>query len=123
MERKNTGLLVGLLIGVTAGFLVGGAVSGFLGHQQVKKAEQDARSGWNLVPVVVAARDIPEGEVVTFDKVAQRGVPEQFVTASVVKPEGATYVINQRLAVPVKEGDMLLWSQFETKKVAAPATP
>jgi pilus assembly protein CpaB len=123
MQPKNTGILVGLLIGVTAGFLAGGAVSGFIGHQRVKKAEQDARSGWNLVPVVVAKQDIPEGEVVTFDKVAQRSVPEQFVTASVVKPDGASYIMNHRLTVPVKEGDLLLWSQFETQKVAAPATP
>ena len=123
MERKNSGLLVGLLIGAAVGFVAGGAVFGFIGHQKVKKAEEATRSEWNLVPVTVAARAIQEGEVVTFDKVAQRGVPRQFVTSSVVKPDAANSIINQRLLVPVQEGDILLWSQFEANKTATPSPP
>jgi pilus assembly protein CpaB len=123
MEKKNTGFLVGLLIGVTVGLMAGGFVSGFVGYQRVKKAEKDARSGWNLVPVTVAAQAIPEGTVVTFDMVAQRGVPEQFVTSSIVKPDATKFIINQRLNVPVQAGDLLLWSQFEAAKTATPSPP
>ncbi|GMU61983.1 MAG: hypothetical protein AMXMBFR34_37460 [Myxococcaceae bacterium] len=106
-----TGLAVGL--GVTALFLCLGSV---VGYSYVKKRAADARKGWNLVPVVVAAVDIAEDSVVTFDQISQRSIPEQFVTTSVVKPDSASYIVNQKILVPVQAGDPLLWSQFETKK-------
>jgi flagella basal body P-ring formation protein FlgA len=43
-------------------------------------------------------------------------VPEQFVTTSVVKPDSASYIVDQKLLVPVQAGDPMLWSHFETKK-------
>ena len=71
----------------------------------------------NLVPVSVAAIDLAEGTVVTEDKMSTRSVPEQFVTASVVKPDGYSYVVGQKLLVPVQAGDPLLWSHFELAQV------
>jgi pilus assembly protein CpaB len=111
MDQKTTRLLLGL----TVGFIGGGLISGFMTWQWVTKQTEDVRAGWNLVPVVVAARDIREGEVMTFDKVIQRAVPGQFVSSSFVKPDGANFIMNQRLLVPVRAGDPLLWSQFETR--------
>jgi pilus assembly protein CpaB len=98
--------------------VVMGLFSGLLSYSAIKKKESDVRRGWNLVPVVVAAIDISEGTVVTFDMISQRSVPEQFVTSSVVKPDSASYVVNQKVLVPVQAGDPLLWSQFETTKAA-----
>jgi pilus assembly protein CpaB len=111
MDQKTTRLLLGL----TVGFIGGGLLSGFMTWQWVTKQTEDSRAGWSLVPVVVAARDIREGEVMTFDKVIQRAVPGQFVSSSFVKPDGANFIMNQRLLVPVQAGDPLLWSQFETR--------
>jgi len=48
--------------------------------------------------------------------ISQRPVPEQFVTSSVVKPDAVSYVLNQKVLVPIQAGDMLLWTQFETLK-------
>lgn len=76
----------------------------------------DVRKGWNLVPVLVASVDLSEGSVVTPEHVAQRSVPEQFVTASVVKPDAAAYVLGQKVQVAVAAGDPLLWSQFESAR-------
>jgi pilus assembly protein CpaB len=90
--------------------------SGLVSYSAIKKKEADVRRGWNLVPVVVAATDVSEGTVITFDMISQRSVPEQFVTSSVVKPDSASYVVNQKVLVPVQAGDPLLWSQFETTK-------
>jgi pilus assembly protein CpaB len=111
MDQKTKGLL----LGATVGFIGGGLISGFVTWQLVTKQTQELRAGWELVPVVVASRDIREGEVMTFDKVVQRGVPGQFVSSSFVKPDGANFIMNQRLLVPVQAGDPLLWSQFETR--------
>jgi pilus assembly protein CpaB len=92
--------------------------AGTVAYSAIKKKEADVRRGWNLVPVVVAAVDLSEGSVVTFDQISQRSVPEQFVTSSVVKPDSASYVVNQKVLVPVQAGDPLLWSEFETTRAA-----
>ncbi len=93
-------------------------VGGTMGFTAIKKQEADVRRGWNMVPVIVAATDVPEGTVVTYEMISQRSVPEQFVTSSVVKPDSASYVVNQKVLVPIQAGDPLLWSQFETTKAA-----
>ena len=109
MLKGKTPLIVALVLGLFAGLVA---------YSAIKKKEADVRKGWNLVPVVVAAVDINEGSVVTFDMISQRSVPEQFITSSVVKPDSASYVVNQKVLVPVQAGDPLLWSQFETTKAA-----
>ncbi len=68
--------------------------------------------------MVVAAVDISEGSTLTFDMISQRAVPDQFVTSSVVKPDSSSYIVNQKVLVPVQAGDPLLWSEFETTKAA-----
>jgi pilus assembly protein CpaB len=109
MLKGKSPILVALLLGLFAGIVAWSAI---------KKREADVRRGWNLVPVVVAAVDVSEGTVITFDMISQRSVPEQFVTSSVVKPDSASYIVNQKVLVPVQAGDALLWSQFETTKAA-----
>ena len=109
MLKGKTPLFVALALGLIAGVIAFSAV---------KKKEMDVRRGWNLVPVVVAATDLSEGSVVTMEMVSQRSIPEQFVTSSVVKPDSASYIVNQKVLVPIQAGDPLLWSQFETTKAA-----
>ena len=109
MLKGKTPLVVALALGLLAGLVSWTAI---------KKREHDVRQGWELVPVVVASREIPEGAVITNDMISQRAVPEQFVTSSVVKPESANYVIDQKVLVPLQAGDPLLWSQFETTKAS-----
>jgi serine/threonine-protein kinase len=71
------------------------------------------------VPVVVAAIDIAENTVLTMDMVKQISMPSRFVTSSVVKPDSASYIIGQKLLVPVQAGDPMLWTQFETNSQGA----
>jgi len=106
-----------VLGGSVLGFILGAFVMNVVGRGDAggQKAAQDALAGGQPVPVVVAAMDIPEGTVVTFDHIQQRSAPQPFVTSSVVKPDSANYIVNARLLVPVQKGDMLLWSMFETK--------
>lgn len=107
-----------LLKGKTPYFvaLTMGALAAAVAFVALKKREADARRGWNLVPVMVAEQNIPEGAAVTAEMISARPLPEQFVTASVVKPDAVSYVLNQRVLVPLQAGDMLLWTQFETLK-------
>lgn len=103
---------VALVVGAVLGLPLGGAVGGALHYVLSKKAEVEARRGWNLAPVVVAARAMPPGTEVAFEDVLSRSIPEQFVTSSVVKPDGASYVVKQPLLVPVAAGEPLRWSYF-----------
>jgi pilus assembly protein CpaB len=82
----------------------------------LRGTEKAVKMGWNLTAVTVASESIPEGAVVDFDMISTRYVPEEFITSSVVKPDSAAYVVNQRLMVPVQAGDPLLWTQFETAR-------
>jgi pilus assembly protein CpaB len=109
MLKGKTPLVVAVVLGVIAGAIAYGAV---------RRKEREVKAGWALVPVIVATQDLAEGTVVTFEMVSQRPVPEQFVTSSVVKPDSASYVVGQKVLVPVQAGDLLLWSQFESSKAA-----
>jgi pilus assembly protein CpaB len=109
MLKGKMPLLVALALGL---------IAGVISYSAIKKSEADARRGWNLVTVVVAAVDISEGATITFDMISQRAVPETFVTSSVVKPDSSAYIVNQKVLVPVQAGDPLLWSEFETTKAA-----
>jgi Flp pilus assembly protein CpaB len=101
-------------LGLRAWFLCLGSAVGF---SYLQKLKVDVRKGWNLVPVVVAAVDLDQGKAVTMDMISQRSVPEQFVTSSIVKPDSASYIVNQKILVPVQAGDPLRWSDFETTKL------
>jgi pilus assembly protein CpaB len=109
MLKGKTPLIVALVLGMLAGVMA---------YNGLKKKEHDVKKGWNLIGVVVANEDIPEGTVVTFEMISQRSIPEQFVTSSLVKPDSASYIANQKILVPVQKGDPLLWSQFEQTKTA-----
>ncbi len=109
MLKGKTPLVVALVLGLLAGVVA---------YSAIKKKESDVRKGWNLVPVLVANSEVPEGTVVTIDMISQRAVPDQFVTSSVVRPESVSYVVGQKILVPLQTGDPLLWSQFETTKAA-----
>ena len=71
-----------------------------------------AQSVGVLVPVVVAVTDLPENTVVTLKMLSQRSIPAQLVTPSQVKPDSASSIVNQRLVVPLKAGESVLWSHF-----------
>ncbi len=81
-------------------------------QQSAKEKLEKMQKGWELMPVVVANRDIVEGSVLDYDMVAKNVIPERFVTPSIVKPNDFEKVVGQRLAVPLMRGDPLLWTTF-----------
>ncbi len=105
--KGRTPLLIAIGLGLGAAMLA---------WLNVSTARREARKGWNLVPIVVAGQDVDEGTTLTTDMIAQRAMPSQFVTPSVIKPDNYSYVVGQRVLVNLKKGDPLLWSQFESSK-------
>lgn len=77
-----------------------------------KSKRADATKGWALVPIVVAAVDVPEGGELSMEMISQRSIPEQFVTASDVRPEDAARIVGRKVNFPILAGDPITWSQF-----------
>ncbi|WP_164007038.1 SAF domain-containing protein [Pyxidicoccus trucidator] len=112
-SREALPLLGGILFGVAAGLPLSGLVGGFVMYLLVKDAETEARQGWELVPVVVASKALAAGDLVTHETMAQRLIPAQLVTESVVKPDSAHFLVDQTLTAPFAAGEPLRWGYFE----------
>jgi Flp pilus assembly protein CpaB len=69
----------------------------------------------SLVPIVLAARDLPAGSAVTWGDLTQSSIPADQVSSSVIKPDAASYIDNQKLLLPVLAGDPMQWSFFEIR--------
>jgi hypothetical protein len=95
--------LLSFLLGAGCVGLIGGAVAWGL----AKRTELNVRRGWNLVPVVVAARDLVPGTTLSPEDVAQRSIPEQFVTASLVRPEAMASLLGKPVNSPIAAGEPL----------------
>jgi pilus assembly protein CpaB len=98
-----------LLLGVAIALGIGAVVlSNHLIQRRMAQLEEDARRGQKTVRVVVAKRDMTRGEPISSDAMAVREVPEDFVNADAVRPDQFGALERQRLAVPLKRGDVLL---------------
>ncbi len=87
------------------------------------RTREKARAGWDLVPVLVAAKQLPEGSLVSVELLAKSALPEQFATPSVVRPESLSLVEGQRLKMALRPGDLLLWSHFESAQTGELLSP
>lgn len=100
---------VPLIIALVLGFL-----AALVAYRTMKHHEEQVKEGWELVPVVVADRDVQEGMALEWDMVAEHRMPKQFVTTNVVDPKQMERVIGQKLMVPLQRGDLIVWSQFHS---------
>ena len=66
----------------------------------------------SLVPVVVAAVDVPPGTPLTYDMLSQRSMPEMYVVSSMVKPDAASHLLGGKSLRPIAAGELLLWNDF-----------
>lgn len=101
------------------GVLVTAAIAAVVLGANAPLAAEEAETANPEAPVtvVIATRDLAVGEVVTSGDLAQLEVPAKYVTSSVVKPDSASYIVDQKVQVPVLKGDFILWSAFETTTV------
>jgi pilus assembly protein CpaB len=95
------------------------ALMGFLvAIVAMRRKEAEIRKGWNPVTALVAMVDISEGTTITTDMIGSRAFPEQFITASVIRPDQTSNILSQKVVVPLQKGDPLLWTQFENNKAS-----
>ncbi len=94
-----------ILASVGAGFL---AV-----HAYVARFEHMARGG-ALIPVVIATRDLAEGEMVQADDFGVREMPERFVESRHVRADQLGSVLGVRLTSTVLSNEVLLWNDVSS---------
>lgn len=98
-----------LLLGVAIALGVGAVLmSNHLIQRRMAQLEEAANSGKQTVSVVVAKRDLQRGETISSESMAVREMPAEFVHADAIRPDQFASMEHQRLAVPIKRGDVLL---------------
>jgi pilus assembly protein CpaB len=77
-------------------------------ERRMAELEKAAQRGTETVEVVVAQRDLERGEALSGDTMAVRSVPKEYVHDSAVRPAEFESFERQRLAAPLKRGEVLL---------------
>jgi pilus assembly protein CpaB len=103
-----------LLVALTIGGLAAMSARSYL-TRQMEAIEATAKG--KTVTVIVAKQDIPKGEVLSAENMALRPIPAEFAHSVALSPEDFERVDGQRLAYPVKSGEMILWGLMETARV------
>jgi len=117
LSGKNP-LLIALALGLLAGATAWAAL---------RARERSVRDRWQTVNVLCAKVDVAEGTELSAEMIAVKEMPARFVTASFIQAneDGSTEQhtpVGQRLLVPLKAGDPILVSHFESAREADFAT-
>ena len=99
-----------------------GLLAGVIAYSAIKAREAAVRKGWETKQILCAKADIVEGTELEEDAVGVCEIPEKFVTESfIVIPEGedasTQMPYGQKVLVPLKAGDPILYSHFESQRV------
>ena len=113
LSGKNP-LLIALALGLAAGVVA---------WLSIKGKERKIKDRWQTVNVLCAKVDVPEGTELDADMVAVKEMPAQFVTESFIKVDEDGSLkqdspVGQRVMVPLKAGDAILVSHFESARAA-----
>ena len=100
-----------------------GLLAGLIAYSAIKAQQRKVKQGWETVKILCADQDIPEGTELDQDMVAVKDMPEKFVTESFIKIEEDNtskheLPIGQRVLIPLKKGDPILVSHFESAREA-----
>ncbi len=113
LSGKNP-LLIALGLGLLAFVIAWSAM---------KAKEKKVKDKWQTVNILCAKVDIPEGTELDADMIAVKEMPTQFVTESFIKVDEDGSLkqdspVGQRVMVPLKAGDPILVSHFESAREA-----
>lgn len=97
-----------------------GLLAGVIAYSAIKARERAVREGWATTRILCASQDVTEGVELDENSVATCEIPEKFVTESFIKVgddnEPAMMPIGQKVLVPLKAGDPILYSHFESQR-------
>jgi len=103
-----------MLVGAIALGLVATGLSYKYLRDKTASLEAEARGAHKMVTVVVAKQDLPRGAVIQAAAFATRKIPAEYVHASSIDPRRFGQVVGQKLAAPLKGGEVLLQVHLES---------
>lgn len=103
-ENSERGLSVVASV-VTALAVIGVCAGGGFLFAQRRMAQ--VKRGWVLEAVVVGARDVPAGAVLTASDVVAGEVPEQFITGHAVRAHERGTLVGKTLVAPLGRGELV----------------
>jgi Flp pilus assembly protein CpaB len=103
------------------GFVLASLVVGLLGWFAIQRKRDSVATGWAPVPVLVASRDVKEGEKLSAADLSETTLPEQFVTDSAVRAADRDLVIGRAVPRPLQRGDVIFYPIFARTTAAADA--
>lgn len=109
---NRTWILLG--VALTIGVLAALAARSYLTRQM---QAIEATSKGKTVTVIVAKHDIPQGATLSAENMALRPIPAEYAHSAALQPDDFERVDGQRLAYPVKSGEMILWGLMETQRM------
>ncbi|MBJ7311282.1 Flp pilus assembly protein CpaB [Rugamonas sp. CCM 8940] len=77
----------------------------------------ETRSRHDTVAIVVAKAEIPKGGVISRQNLAVRAIPLEYAHSGAVRPDDFERIDGKVIAYTIKSGEMILWSQMESKRV------
>jgi len=109
---NRTWILLG--VALTIGVLTALAARSYLTHQM---QAIEATSKGKTVTVIVAKTDIPQGATLSAENMALRPIPVEYAHSAALVPDDFERVDGQRVAYPIKSGEMILWGLMETHRM------
>lgn len=96
-----------LLIAIALGFLAAFAV-----REYVRDKETRIYAGEKPVTVLVAARDILEGEAITGAALDRKQYPRRFLPPDAITSSESVNIIGSKVTAKIKKGDALQWKSL-----------
>lgn len=105
-----------LAAALTLGGLAAWAAQSYLA---TRVAAIESQAQGKKVSLVVAKRDITDGEVLSSDNLAVRDIPVEYAHSTAIHPEQFDDIDGQRIVQGVKSGELVLWSLLAGQQAPA----
>lgn len=100
--------------------LVLGLLAGVIAYSAIKARIVEVGKGWEPARILCATEDVMEGTELDGDMITTCEIPEMFITDSFIRiPDGDSGEMmpyGQKVLVPLKAGDPVLYSHFESQR-------
>ena len=109
MRRGKLPLIIAVILGGLASLLV---------WVQLDKWKNEARQGWELKPVIVAAETLQPGTFISNELLRHEQMPSRFIYDGVLQPRDLDFAIGREVLFPIKANEPIHWYQLQGQRAA-----
>ena len=104
---KRVAMIVAAIMGIVAVLMV---------RNYVESTKKKMYQGTEMVPVIVATKNIEKGDVLSEQNIANRKYPEKYVGERAIRSEDIALVVGQTVKNNLEATKPILWSDLELRK-------